>query len=199
MAKKEDNGSWTATIVLFAILGIMAVWAFITPEHLMTTLQAERAFAMDMGGTASDRWIYTNSLSASADFLKKTSTAIKESRELPTMMKRWAQDRAIATWLWGTLITYRAYLLLLYFFALCPFVIAITMDGLGVREISTHRFSAQSAMKHRAGVLLSNLTLICAILWLALPIPIPSVSAPLAIIAIGFAGWIWLSNLQKRI
>jgi hypothetical protein len=73
------------------------------------------------------------------------------------------------------------------------------MDGWGVREISMHRFSSQSPMKHRMGVIISNTTLIAIAIWIALPFPIPSVVAPLAIIAIGFSSWVWLSNLQKRI
>ena len=95
--------------------------------------------------------------------------------------------------------TYRAYMLLLYFFALMPFVMALSMDGWGVREISMHRFSSQSPMKHRMGVAISNANLVFVAVWMVLPTPIPSVFAPAAILAMGVASWIWLSNLQKRI
>jgi len=36
-------------------------------------------------------------------------------------------------------------------------------------------------------------------IWLVLPIPVPSMVAPLAIASIGWATWMWVSNLQKRI
>lgn len=199
MADKKDKGSSGAVLAMFAILGAIAVWSLISPEFLMNSLQAERAFAMQTGGAEADRWIYTKSLAASTDLLKDSVSAIKDTQALPSIFKNWSQERIIVSWLWYSLIIYRAYTLLLYFFILFPFVIAITMDGWGVREISMHRFSSQSPMKHRFGVILSNTTLICTAIWIVLPFPIPSVVAPLAIMAVGIAGWIWLSNLQKRI
>ena len=199
MADKKDKGSSGAVVAMFVILGAMAVWSLVSPEFLMNSLQAERAFSVAMGGIDSDRWIYSQSIAASMDFIKDSTSAIKDTQALPSMMKHWSQERVIVTWLWYSLITYRAYMLLLYFFILFPFVIAITMDGWGVREISMHRFSSQSPMKHRMGVVISNTTLIAIAIWIALPFPIPSVVAPLAIIAIGFSSWVWLSNLQKRI
>jgi hypothetical protein len=199
MADKKDKSSFGGVIALFTILGAMAAWSLISPEFLMSSLQAERAFAMQMGGFESDRWIYTQSVSASMSFIKDSTLTIKDAQALPSMMKNWSQGRVIVTWLWFSLISYRAYMLLLYFFILFPFVIAITMDGWGVREISMHRFSSQSPMKHRFGVVISNTTLICIAIWIVLPFPIPTVVAPLAIVAIGFSSWVWLSNLQKRI
>lgn len=199
MADKKDKGSSGAVLAMFAILGAIAVWSLISPEFLMNSLQAERAFAMQTRGVEAGRWIYTKSLAASTDLLKDSMSAIKDTQALPSMFKNWSQERIIVSWLWYSLIIYRAYTLLLYFFILFPFVIAITMDGWGVREISMHRFSSQSPMKHRFGVILSNTSLICAAIWIVLPFPIPSVVAPLAIMAVGMAGWIWLSNLQKRI
>lgn len=199
MADKKDKGGSGAVIAMFALLGALAAWSLISPEFLMKSLQAERTFAVQMGGSDSDRWIYTQSLSASMDFIKDSTSAIKDTQALPSMMKNWSQERVIVTWLWFSLISYRAYMLLLYFFILFPFVIAITMDGWGVRQISMHRFSSQSPMKHRFGVVISNTTLICVAIWIVLPFPIPSVVAPLAIVAIGFSSWVWLSNLQKRI
>ncbi len=90
-------------------------------------------------------------------------------------------------------------MLLLYFFVLFPFVMALSMDGWGVREISMHRFSSQSPMKHRMGVVISNANLMFVAVWIIIPIPIPAVFAPISILAMGVASWIWLSNLQKRI
>lgn len=199
MADKKDKGSSGAVVALFVILGTFAVWSLISPEYLMNALRAERAFAIQMGGAESDHWIYTQSLAVSMDFIKDSTSAIKDTQALPSMMKHWSQERVIVSWLWFSLITYRVFMLLLYFFILFPFVIAVIMDGWGVREISMHRFSSQSPMKHRMGVIISNTTLIAIVFWIALPFPIPSVVAPLAIISIGLSSWIWLRNLQKRI
>jgi len=199
MAEKKNRRSFGTTLAFISILGGLAVWALVTPEYLMRSLQSEREFSMRMGGVDADRWIYTQSISGSMNIIKNSTSAIKDTQSLPAMMKSWSQERIIVTWLWTSLITYRAYMLLLYFFILFPFVIAITMDGWGVREISMHRFSSQSPMKHRFGVVVSNTTLICVAIWIILPFPIPSVVAPLAILAIGFSSWVWLRNLQKRI
>jgi len=199
MAEKKNRSSFGTTLAFISILGGLAVWALVTPEYLMRSLQSEREFSMRMGGVDADRWIYTQSISGSMNIIKNSTSAIKDTQSLPAMMKSWSQERIIVTWLWTSLITYRAYMLLLYFFILFPFVIAITMDGWGVREISMHRFSSQSPMKHRFGVVVSNTTLICVAIWIILPFPIPSVVAPLAILAIGFSSWVWLRNLQKRI
>jgi len=199
MADKKSNGSLGATIALFGVLAVTAIWALITPEFLMNALQSEREFSMQMGGADADRWIYTQSLSASIGFIKDSTKTIKDTRALPKMIRNWVHDRIIVTWLWFSLITYRAYMLLLYFFALMPFVMALSMDGWGVREISMHRFSSQSPMKHRMGVVISNANLVFVAVWMVLPTPIPAVFAPVVILAMGVASWIWLSNLQKRI
>lgn len=200
MAAKKSEGSGTkGVIAMFAILIALAVWVFISPSFLMKSIEAERAFAVALGGQASDRWIYTKTLESSMDYLKSSASSIKDTKALPNAIRGWAQERIIATWLWLSLITYRGFMLLLYFFILFPLVIALSMDGWGVREISTHRFSSQSPMKHRMGVVISNFTLIGVAVWIVLPFPIPAVVAPLAIIALGFSSWMWLSNMQKRI
>lgn len=199
MADKKSKGSVWANVALFVVLAATAVWGLITPEYLMKSLQSEREFSMHMGGVGADQWIYTQSISGSMDIIKDPTTMLKGTGSLPGPIRRWAQERVIVTWLWASLIAYRAYMLLLYFFVLFPFVIAITMDGWSVREISTHRFSFQSPIKHRMGVLVLSGSLTIAVIWLLLPTPIPAVFAPLAILAVGVANWIWLSNLQKRI
>lgn len=198
-AKKSEGSGTTGVIAMFAILIALAVWVFISPSFLMKSIEAERAFAIGLGGQASDRWIYTKTLESSMDYLKSSASSIKDTKVLPNAIRRWAQERIIATWLWLSLITYRGFMLLLYFFILFPLVVALSMDGWGVREISTHRFSSQSPMKHRMGVVMSNFTLIGVVVWIVLPFPIPAVVAPLAIIAVGFSSWMWLSNMQKRI
>lgn len=199
MANKKDSGGSGTVIAFFGILIVMAAWALITPEFLMNSLKQEREFSMQMGGVDADHWIYIQSLSSSMNFIQESTAFIKDTESLPSAWKSFTQERVIVTWLWYSLITYRANMLLLHFFILFPFVIAITMDGWGVREISTHRFSSQSPMKHRFGVVISHITLICVSIWIVLPMPIPSSVAPLSIIAVGFSSWVWLSNLQKRI
>lgn len=199
MADKKSNGSVWANVALFAVLAAAAVWATITPEYLMNTIQSEREFSMSMGGADADQWIYTQAIAGNTGILKDTTSIFKGTEMLPTPIKRWARERAIVTWLWTSLITYRIYALQLYFFILFPFLIAIAMDGWGAREISTHRFSFQSPIRHRLGVIVLFSGIAAAVIWLVLPVPIPAVFAPLTIITVGVANRIWLANLQKRI
>jgi len=65
--------------------------------------------------------------------------------------------------------------------------------------IRTFQFSSQSPIRHRIGVLISTVVMFGVAIWLVLPIPVPSMVAPLAIASIGWATWMWVSNLQKRI
>ena len=199
MAEKKESGGMGITLIIILVVVGMAVWATISPAYLMSTLKQERAFTLDLGGGAADQWIYTKTMATSIEQLKDVTTGIKQATTLPSVMRDWVQNRILSTWLWGTLIMYRANMLLLYFFILMPFTFAIMLDGFWVREISMHRFSSQSSARHRFGVVINTTTLFAACLWLVIPIPIPSVVAPLAIIAVGFATWMWLSNLQKRI
>ncbi len=196
--KKESSGTGMTLVIIIVVAGMVA-WATISPAYLMNALKEERAHTLELGGGATDQWIYTKTMATSIEQLKDVTTNIKQTKSLPSVVRDWVQNRILSTWLWGTLIMYRANMLLLYFFILMPFTFAIMLDGFWVREISMHRFSSQSSARHRFGVVINTTTLFAACLWLVIPIPIPSVVAPLAIIAVGFATWMWLSNLQKRI
>lgn len=199
-AKKEKGGAgagaWLAIIVIVAAMG---AWAVISPEYLLKSLTAERQFAASLGGQASDQWIYGKALSSSLEQARGMPSSFKDTNTLPVVLKGWARERIIVTWLWATLILYRANMLLLYFFALIPFFVVIALDGFWVNKISTYRFAAQSPIRHRFGVILSTWTTIGTCIWVVLPVPIPPVVAPLAIVALGFASWTWLANLQKRV
>jgi len=35
--------------------------------------------------------------------------------------------------------------------------------------------------------------------WMIVPLPMPSLLPPLLIVAISYALWLWVSNLQKRL
>lgn len=201
MAAKKDKsgaggGAWLAIIT---ILLAMATWAVISPEYLLKSLTAEREFAKSLGGQASDQWVYGKTIASSLEQARGMPASFRDTDSLPSAFKGWARERIVATWLWATLILYRANMLLLYFFALLPLFFAMMMDGFWVNKISTYRFSAQSPIRHRFGVILSTWTAIGTCIWAVLPAPIPSVVAPLAIVALGFASWTWLANLQKRV
>ena len=200
--KKASSSSGNGAAVWLVILGVSAlafVWVVISPAYLMKSLTVEREFSVSLGGRAADQWIYGKMIEVSYQQVKDIPASIKQTSTMPDMMRKWAQERIIATWLWASLVIYRANMMLLYFFILIPFLAAISLDGIWAKEITTYSFSSQSPRRHRFGVLLSSWTMMATFVWLVLPAPIPSAVAPLAIVLIGFASWMWLANLQKRI
>lgn len=202
MASKQQSGGGTsfgAWMIILVTLSFVVVWFVISPNFLMQTLKTERAFSEAMGGRAADQWIYGKMIAVSIDQARDMPQSIKDTQSMPEMMQGWAQSRIIATWLWASLILYRANMMLLYFFILIPFLAAVSLDGLWVKEISTYRFSSQSPIRHRFGVIILTWTTSITCLWVILPAPIPSVVAPLAILLVGFGNWMWMANQQKRI
>ena len=200
MAKgQKEQGSFTALWMVLALLVAIGTWMFITPEHLLKSLAGERAFVIELSGQQADQWIFSKMISVSAGQIQGMSDAIKDTKDTPDAFKGWIQNRIVVTWLWGSLIVYRTNLLMLFWFILMPFTIAVAIDGYSTRMIRTFQFSSQSPIRHRIGVLISTGVLFGVAIWLVLPIPLPSVVAPLAIVSIGWATWMWVSNLQKRI
>lgn len=200
MAKdQKEQGSFTGLWMVLVLIVVLGTWMFLTPEHLLKSLEGERAFVTQMSGQQADQWIFGKMISVSAGQIQGMSDAIRDTKDAPGALKEWVQNRIAVTWLWGSLIVYRANLLMLFWFILMPFTIAVAIDGYSTRMIRTFRFSSQSPIRHRIGVLISTGVLFGVAIWLVLPIPLPSVVAPLAIASIGWATWMWVSNLQKRI
>ncbi|MFZ1547903.1 MAG: DUF4400 domain-containing protein [Candidatus Nitrotoga sp.] len=200
MAKdQKEQGSFTALWMVLALLGAIGTWMLITPEHLLKSLTGERAFVTELSGQQADQWIFSKMISVSVSQIQGMSDAIKDTQDTPGALKEWIQNRIVVTWLWGSLIVYRVNLLMLFWFILMPFTIAVAIDGYSTRMIRTFQFSSQSPIRHRIGVLISTIVMFGVAIWLVLPIPLPSVVAPLAIVSIGWATWMWVSNLQKRI
>jgi len=203
MAKdQKEQGSFTALWMVLVFLVAIGTWMLITPEHLLKSLAGERAFVTQLSGQQADQWVFGKMISVSAGQVHGMSDSIKDaaaSQDTPGPLKEWIRNRIVVTWLWGSLIVYRIYLLMLFWFVLMPFTIAAAIDGYSTRMIRTFRFSSQSPIRHRIGVLISTVVLFGVAIWLLLPIPLPSMVAPLAIVSIGWATWMWVSNLQKRI
>lgn len=203
MAKdQKEQGSFTALWMVLVFLVAIGTWMLITPEHLLKSLAGERAFVTQLSGQQADQWVFGKMISVSAGQVHGMSDSIKDaaaSQDTPGPLKEWIRNRIVVTWLWGSLIVYRTYLLMLFWFILMPFTIAVAIDGYSTRIIRTFRFSSQSPIRHRIGVLISTGVMFGVAIWLLLPIPLPSMVAPLAIVSIGWATWMWVSNLQKRI
>jgi len=185
MAKKESDSNFTGLWMVLVFMAALAAWMFMSTEYLASALSSERKFLVEMAGAPADQWVYTKMLGTSMEQLKDVNAAIKTEKEktgAPEVLSKWIQERIIVTWLWGSLIMYRLNLLLLFFFILMPFTIAIAADGFYNRTIRTFRFSSQSPIKHRLGVIVLTLATSGGGIWVVLPFPIPSIIAPLVIV-----------------
>lgn len=202
MAKEsKEQGGLQLILIVLAVIVAMAVWVFISSDYLLKVLSRERTLVVGVAGRQADQWIYSKMIETSTTQIKGVSEALNSegARDAPQIIKEWVQERIIATWLWSSLIVYRANTLLLFWFILMPFTLVIVADGFDTRLIRTFQFSSQSPIRHRMGVVISMLALFIAMTWLVLPIPIPTIIAPLVIVSIGLATWMWTCNLQKRI
>ena len=163
MAKdQKEQGSFAALWMVLVLIVAIGTWVFITPEHLLKSLTGERAFVTQMSGQQADQWIFGKMISVSAGQIQGMSDAIKDtaaSKDTPSPLKEWIQNRIVVTWLWGSLIVYRVYLLMLFWFILMPFTIAVAIDGYSTRMIRTFQFSSQSPIRHRIGVLISTVVM----------------------------------------
>ena len=205
MATSPENnrqGGFKTLWMVLMMCAAIGAWMFMSTEYLLNTLAGERAFVVRLSGQQADQWIYSKMIESSSSQLEAVTQAARSEgarRDTPEAFRAWVQDRIIVTWLWGSLVMYRLNLLLLFWFILMPFTIAVAADGFYTRSIRTFRFSSQSPIRHRMGVLISMTSLLGALVWLTLPVPMPALIAPLVIISIGAATWMWVSNLQKRI
>lgn len=202
MAKESrEQGGFQLILIVLAMIAALAVWIFISADYLLKVLSSERGFVVGLAGQQADQWIYSKMLETSTSQIKDVTEALNtgNTQDAPQAVREWVQERIVATWLWSSLIVYRLNTLLLFWFIWMPFTFAIVADGFDTRLIRTFQFFSQSPIRHRFGVIVSMIAMLVAITWIVLPIPIPTVIAPLVIIAIGWANWVWISNLQKRI
>ncbi|HRE72636.1 MAG TPA: hypothetical protein PLC14_19215, partial [Accumulibacter sp.] len=62
-----------------------------------------------------------------------------------------------------------------------------------------YSFVAQSPIRHSLGVRVLWAVLVVLVVWMIVPLPMHSLLPPLLIVAISYALWLWVSNLQKRL
>lgn len=105
----------------------------------------------------------------------------------------------MTTWLWLGLIAYRLQVLMGWLLPGVPIMLATYLDGHYVREIRKYSFVAQSPIRHKLGVRVMWIVLAGLAGWVIVPVPMPSLLAPILIVLISCSLWLWVSNLQKRL
>lgn len=204
MATRTDSG-WSTFFIITIFITVVATWAFIPPALIRSAWAAERAEVYAIAGKGE-----TNVYGRTMDDLQKSlasdfrgfiieAEAIGQGPLGNTGFSRWTQDRIVATWLWIGLIAYRLQVLMGWLLPGIPLVLAAYMDGQFVREIRKYSFVAQSPIRHKLGVRVMWMVLAGLAGWIVLPVPMPSLLAPVLIVSISYSLWLWVSNLQKRL
>lgn len=114
-------------------------------------------------------------------------------------IERWLADRTYASVLWLSIVTYRAYALVMWLLLGIPLLLAAAVDGFYVREIRKNAFISQSPIRHKIGVHFMRIVGIAAVIWLMLPVPMPLIVAPTVLLFKALSIWLWMGNLQKRL
>ncbi len=205
MANKKADTGWSTFIAISAFILIVAIWVFIPPGVIRSAWIAERAevYAMDGKGESAvyGRTFDDLQKSLAGDFRGyiRDAESIGQGPLGNAGFSRWTQDRIMATWLWIGLIAYRLQVLMGWLLPGIPLILAAYLDGHFVREIRKYSFVAQSPIRHKLGVRVMWMVLAGLAGWIVVPVPMPSLLAPMLIVLISYSLWLWVSNLQKRL
>jgi len=202
-ARRETSGSTLVAVTL--CVGLAATWAWIPPAAIRKAWVAERVAVYALAGSGEGavfgRTLDDLQSSWAADFQRVVGDAqsIGQGPWDPAGLRRWAGERIVATWLWVGLVSYRLQVLMGWLLPGMPLAMAAYMDGHLVREIRKYSFVAQSPIRHSLGVRALWIVLVGLAVWMIVPVPLPALLPPLLIVAIAYALWLWVSNLQKRL
>lgn len=204
MARKTDSG-WGNFLAVTLFILIVAEWLFIQPSEIRSAWMKERAQVYAIAGN-SESAVYSRitedlqtSLAGVFQGYIRDAQAMGEGPIGNSMFSRWTQDRIMATWLWLGLIAYRLQVLMGWLLPGMPIMLATYLDGHYVREIRKYSFVAQSPIRHKLGVRVMWGVLAGLAGWVIVPVPMPSLVAPVLIVLISCSLWLWVSNLQKRL
>lgn len=201
---RRDTAASTFVAVAF-VMGIAAAWALIPPAAIRSAWVAERAGVYAVAG-AGEGVLFGRTLddlegSLASDFRGWLGDvrSIRQGPWDPAGFSDWLQGRVVVTWLWVGLIAYRLQVLMGWWLPGMPLTMAAYLDGQFVREIRKYAFVAQSPIRHSLAVRVLWIVLIGLVAWLIVPLPMPALLPPGLILAIAYALWLWVSNLQKRL
>lgn len=202
-ARRDTAASTFVAVAL--VLGIMVVWALIPPAAIRSAWVAERVGVYAVAG-AGEGVLFGRTLddlegSLASDFRGWLGDvrSIRQGPWDPAGFSDWLQGRIVVTWLWVGLIAYRLQVLMGWWLPGMPLTMAAYLDGQFVREIRKYAFVAQSPIRHSLAVRVLWVVLIGLVAWLIVPLPMPALLPPGLILAIAYALWLWVSNLQKRL
>jgi hypothetical protein len=198
MARQDQKrGEWGALFVVLLLIGFLATWALIPARVIDATWNAEQQQMATWAGEGANQWIVLQAASALSETAKddgKTTASLSKSD-----IERWLTERIYASLIWGNLITYRGFSLLMWSLLGIPFVLAASVDGFYLREIRKNSFVSQSPIRHKIGIHFFKLVSFAVLVWLCVPISMPFITAPVVICFLAMSLWLWVGHLQKRL
>ena len=198
MARQEQKrGEWGSFFAVLLLVGLLAAWALIPVRVIDATWEAEQQQMTRWAGEGANQWIVQQTASALSETVKdagKVATSLSKSD-----IERWLTDRIYASLIWGNLITYRSFTLLMWGLLGIPFVLAASVDGFYLREIRKTSFVSQSPIRHKIGIHFFKLVSLAILVWLCIPVPMPFIAAPTVICFLALSLWLWVGHLQKRL
>ena len=193
----QKRGEWGSFFAVLLLIGFLAAWALIPVRVIDATWQAEQQQMTRWAGEGANQWIVlqtASALSETATDAGKAASSLSKSD-----IERWLTDRIYASLIWGNLITYRSFTLLMWGLLGIPFVLAASVDGFYLREIRKTSFVSQSPIRHKIGIHFFKLVSVAVLVWLCIPVPMPFIAAPTVICFLALSLWLWVGHLQKRL
>jgi hypothetical protein len=198
MARQEQKrGEWGSFIAVLLLIGFLASWALIPVRVIDATWLAEQQQMTRWAGEGAHQWIVLQTASALSETAKDAGKAAASLSN--SDIERWLTDRIYASLIWGNLITYRSFTLLMWGLLGIPFVLAASVDGFYLREIRKTSFVSQSPIRHKIGIHFFRLVSLAILVWLCIPVPMPFIAAPTVICFLALSLWLWVGHLQKRL
>lgn len=198
--KQQKSEGWGLFVTVTLLIALLAIWAFTPAKIFESTWRSEQHQVIDYGGTATNEWILSQSMSKLGDFDKSANDSIKGMNNTSAVsINVWLMERIEASVIWANLIAYRIYIFVMWVLLGMPLVAATAVDGFYTREIYKDSFISQSPIKHKMGVKVFHLVNIALVAWLITPLPMPFILLPGITIVMAMSLWFWVSNLQKRL
>ena len=191
----ESNSGFYALILLLLVL--LGIGLFTPYKIIESTLKSEQEQIIDYGGTETNEWL----LSQSMPFVKDLATKLRSSAEnsSSSQVDAWLMERIDVSLIWINLFGYRLFVAVMWMLLCMPLLTSAIIDGFYTREINKDSFISQSPIKHKVGVKLTHYLLIAVVIWLIIPLPIPSWIIPCIMSVKSITSWFLICNLQKRL
>ena len=203
MATKSSNESKpsVASLMLVVIIFGSLLVLFLVPTPLFTSVRdSEQKQLITWLGAEPDQWIMAQ-IFGLLEWINHSISNAFDTAELSGNEKidRWLMERAFAGTVWAHVVLYRSGMLMMWGLFAFPCILAALLDGHYRRQIAKASFTSQSPMLHKRGVDMAKLCGISLVAWIFVPIYVSTWVAPLAIVGLSFAWWLWIANLQKRL